>query len=64
MHVSTGTWGPGPSMAAGYVTVGLGSDLGFGGSNDSTFGFASDVSNATVSVDGNAVVTTGQLAFE
>lgn len=63
MHVpATGTWGPGPSMAAGYVTMGIGSNLGFGGSDRSSFAFSSNVPNATVTVGGKGLVSGGTLA--
>ncbi len=62
MHVpATGEWGPGPSMAAGYVTLGLGNNLGLGGSDRSSFAFPSNVPNATVTVNGKPLVSGGAL---
>lgn len=62
MHVpASGTWGPGPSMAAGYVTLTLGNNLGFGGSNRSSFTFISNVPNATATVNGKRLVSDGTL---
>lgn len=55
------TWGAGPSMAAGYVSLGLGYNKNFGGENASTFGFISSVPNATVTVDGRTIVRHGAL---
>jgi hypothetical protein len=55
----SGMWASGPSMAAGYVTLGLGSNSGFGGTNGSSFAFSSNAPNAMVSVGGNAVVIDG-----
>jgi len=62
MHVpATGAWGPGPSMAAGYVTLGLGNNLGFGGGDRSSFVFSSNVPNATITVNGKPLVSGGTL---
>ena len=62
MHVpAAGQWGPGPSMAAGYVTIGIGNDLFLGGSNGSAFAFSSNVPNATVTVNGKTIVSNGTL---
>ncbi len=63
MSVPAGNWGAGPSMAAGFVTVGMGSSLSQGGSNRSSFFFGSNVPNATVTVDGRPVITNGRLDF-
>jgi hypothetical protein len=62
MRVGPGMWGPGPSMAAGYVTAGIGTNLAQGGTNRSSFGFASNIPNATVSVESTKVVVNGQLS--
>ncbi len=62
MHVpATGTWGPGPSMSAGYVTMGLGNNLSLGGTDRSSFTFSSNVPNATVTVNGKPLVSGGTL---
>jgi len=62
MHVpAAGQLGAGPSMAAGYVTVGIGSNLFFGGNDRSSFAFESSVPNATVTVDGKRLVSGGAL---
>lgn len=61
MRVGDGDWGPGPSMAAGYLTVGVGSDVVFGGSNQSTFSWSSNIPKATISVDGQRIVSGGRL---
>jgi leucyl aminopeptidase (aminopeptidase T) len=62
MHVPAGgTWGPGPSMAAGYVTLTLGNNLAVGGSNRSSFVFPSNVPDATVTVNGKRLVSDGTL---
>lgn len=62
MRVGAGMWGPGPSMAAGYVTAGIGTNLAQGGSNRSSFAFAGGIPNATVSVESTKVVVNGRLA--
>lgn len=61
MSVPAGRWGAAPSMAAGYITAGVGNNLGVGGSDRSPFAFASNVPNATVAVDGKAFVRNGKL---
>jgi len=61
MHLGPGMWGPGPSMAAGYVTAGIGANYGLGGSDDSAFSAESNVPNATVTLDGKALVSHGTL---
>jgi len=63
MHVpASRLWGAGPSMAAGYLTIGTGNNLFFGGSLHSPFAPTSNVPNATVMLDGKAIVTNGALA--
>lgn len=47
--------------APGSVVIGFGDNRGFGGSNSSEFGLAAQLSGATVTVDGNAVVAGGRL---
>jgi len=47
--------------APGAVTVGLGDNRGFGGTNASDFGLATQIGGATVKVDGKAVVENGAL---
>jgi leucyl aminopeptidase (aminopeptidase T) len=47
--------------APGSVVIGFGDNRGFGGSNTSDFGFAAQLSGATVSVDGRPVVASGRL---
>lgn len=62
MTVPAGKWGPGPSMASGYISAGIGGNVPNGGTNRSTFAFASNVPNGTVTVDTKTVVNAGQLA--
>ena len=47
--------------APGSVVIGFGDNRGFGGSNNSDFGFAAQVDRATVTVDGKQVVANGRL---
>lgn len=47
--------------APGTVTVGLGDNRGFGGTNASDFGLATQLGGATLKVDGKAVVENGVL---
>lgn len=47
--------------APGSVVIGLGDNRGFGGNNTSDFGMAAQLSGATVTVDGTAVVANGRL---
>jgi aminopeptidase len=47
--------------APGSVVIGFGDNRGFGGSNTSDFGFAAQLSGATVTVDGKPVVANGRL---
>jgi leucyl aminopeptidase (aminopeptidase T) len=47
--------------APGSVVVGFGDNRGFGGNNTSDFGFAAQLSGATVTVDGTPVVASGRL---
>ena len=47
--------------APGAVTVGLGDNRGFGGTNASDFGLATQLAGATVKVDGKTVVESGAL---
>lgn len=62
MTVPAGRWGPGPSMASGYISAGIGGNVVNGGTNRSVFGFASNVPNGTVTIDTKTVVNSGQLA--
>ena len=48
-------------MAAGAVTVGMGDNTGWGGTNVSTFGLAVPVSGATLTVDGRELISGGAL---
>jgi hypothetical protein len=48
-------------MAPGGVTVGLGDNRGFGGSNASDFVLPTQVAGATVKVNGRTVVENGVL---
>ncbi len=61
MRVPAGQWGPGPSMAARYMTLSIGSNLGFGGTDRSAFAFASNAPNATVTVNGKSLIENGTL---
>jgi aminopeptidase len=47
--------------APGSVVIGFGDNRGFGGSNTSDFGFAAQLSSATITVDGKPVVASGRL---
>ena len=47
--------------APGSVVIGFGDNRGFGGNNTSDFGFAAQLSGATVAVDGKPVVANGRL---
>jgi aminopeptidase len=47
--------------AAGAVTLGMGDDTAYGGTNASDFGLALPVSGATVKVDGKAVIENGAI---
>jgi hypothetical protein len=47
--------------APGAVTVGLGDNRGFGGTNASDFGLPTQLGGATVKVDGKIVVENGTL---
>lgn len=47
--------------APGSVVLGFGDNRGFGGTNESDFGFAAQLGNATVKVDGTTVVDGGRL---
>ena len=48
-------------MAVGGVTVGMGDNTGWGGTNVSTFGLAVPVSGATLTVDGRELISGGVL---
>ena len=61
MSLPPARWAYGPSMAAGYITAGLGNNLAFGGTNRSAFGFASNIPSGTVTVDGKTVIASGKL---
>lgn len=63
MHVSsTAQWGAGPSMVAGYVTVGLGNNSVVGGPDRSTFQLASNIPTPTVTTGSETLITAGTLA--
>jgi hypothetical protein len=47
--------------APGAVTVGLGDNRAFGGTNASDFGLATQIGGATVKVDDKTVVESGTL---
>ena len=47
--------------ASGSVALGFGDNRGFGGTNTSDFGFATQLGGATLSVDGKPVITNGQI---
>jgi hypothetical protein len=47
--------------APGSVVIGVGDNRTFGGNNTSDFGMAAQLSGATVTVDGTAVVANGRL---
>jgi leucyl aminopeptidase (aminopeptidase T) len=47
--------------APGSVVIGFGDNRGFGGTNTSDFGFAAQLSGATITVDGKALVSSGRL---
>ena len=48
-------------MAPGGVTIGLGDNTGWGGTNVSDFGLAGAVATATLSVDGKTLIENGML---
>jgi leucyl aminopeptidase (aminopeptidase T) len=48
-------------MASGMVSLGIGGDLGIGGTNASTFGLAGTISGATVTVDGKPLIVKGTI---
>ncbi len=48
-------------MAAGAVTLGIGSNQGFGGNNVSDFFLPVQLARATVNADGTPLVEKGQL---
>lgn len=48
-------------MAPGGMTIGMGDNTGWGGTNVSSFGLAGSVSAATLSVDGKALIKNGVL---
>jgi aminopeptidase len=48
-------------VAPGAVTIGMGDNTGWGGTNVSTFGLAGSVEAATLSVDGKALIKAGTL---
>ena len=48
-------------MAPGAVTVGVGDNRGWGGSNASTFSLAAQVAGATLAVDGKTIIENGVL---
>jgi len=48
-------------MAAGVVTIGVGDNTGWGGSNASNFSLPAAITAATLTVDGNALVENGRL---
>jgi leucyl aminopeptidase (aminopeptidase T) len=61
IRLPDGTWGNGPSMAAGYVTLSIGSNYGLGGTDRSSFYYGSNVPNATVTVGGKKIIDSGRL---
>ena len=48
-------------MAPGGMTIGMGDNTGWGGTNVSSFGLAGSVDAATLSVDGKALIENGAL---
>lgn len=48
-------------IAAGTVTVSIGDNRSFGGTNQSSYGFSAPLANGTVEIDGRTVVETGRL---
>jgi len=50
--------------APGSVVLGFGDNREFGGSNSSDFGFASQLGNATVKVDGTTIIENGTIKRE
>jgi aminopeptidase len=50
-----------PFNAAGMVYVGIGDNRLYGGTNNSTTGYAFPITNATVSVDGKIIIKDGRL---
>jgi leucyl aminopeptidase (aminopeptidase T) len=48
-------------MAPGAVTIGLGDNRGWGGTNASTFSLSAPVAGATLAVDGKAIIENGVL---
>lgn len=48
-------------MAPGGMTIGMGDNTGWGGTNVSNFGLAGSVDAATLSVDGKALIENGTL---
>jgi aminopeptidase len=48
-------------MAPGGMTIGMGDNTGWGGTNVSSFGLAGSVRGATLSVDGKALIKNGVL---
>jgi hypothetical protein len=48
-------------MPAGMITLGTGYDLFMGGSDASSFSFASNIPQATVTVDGKPIIAQGRL---
>ncbi len=52
-----------PADAAGMVTISIGDNELLGGKNRSTGEFSFPVVNATVEIDGRAVIKDGKLTF-
>jgi len=48
-------------MAPGGVSVGFGNNLVWGGTNNSSFGLATPVTGATLTVDGKAIIENGAI---
>lgn len=48
------------AAAAGTVTIGIGENRGIGGTNASSYGFASQLSSATVEIGGRVVIDRGR----
>ena len=46
-------------MVPGGVTIGMGDNTGWGGSNVSDFGLAGAITAATLKIDGKAIIENG-----
>ena len=47
--------------APGSIAFGIGDNRGFGGDNQSDFGFASQLGGATLTIDGKVLISGGRL---